>query len=53
VSRLASAITRGEEPDVTAADGLAVQALIEAAYRSSDDRKPVRPLDLLLGAVGS
>jgi 2-desacetyl-2-hydroxyethyl bacteriochlorophyllide A dehydrogenase len=52
VSRLASAITRGEEPDITAADGLAVQALIEAAYRSSDDREPVRPLDLLLGKNG-
>ena len=47
VSRLASAISRGTEPDVTAADGLAVQALIEAAYRSSDDGEPVRPGDLL------
>lgn len=47
VSRLASAITRGEEPDVTAADGLAVQALIEAAYRSAGDGEPVRPEDLL------
>lgn len=47
VSRLASAITSGDEPDVTAADGLAVQALIEAAYNSSDSGEPVRPLDLL------
>jgi predicted dehydrogenase len=47
VSRFATAIDRGEEPDVTAADGLAVQALIEAAYRSSELGAPARVHDLL------
>jgi 2-desacetyl-2-hydroxyethyl bacteriochlorophyllide A dehydrogenase len=47
VSRFATAIDRGDEPDVTAADGLAVQALIEAAYRSSELGAPVRVQDLL------
>jgi predicted dehydrogenase len=36
LSRFATAIDQGVEPDVTAVDGLAVQALIEAAYRSSE-----------------
>lgn len=40
-SRFATAIDRGDEPDVTAEDGLAVQALIEAAYRSSEQREGV------------
>ena len=35
-SRLATALDRGDAPDVTAEDGLAVQAFIEAAYRSSE-----------------
>jgi 2-desacetyl-2-hydroxyethyl bacteriochlorophyllide A dehydrogenase len=51
VSRFATAIDRGDEPDVTAADGLAVQALIEAAYRSSEAGAPVR-VDDLLAEVG-
>jgi predicted dehydrogenase len=48
VSRVATAIARGEEPDVSPADALAVQALIEAAYRSGElGGVPVRPADLL------
>jgi 2-desacetyl-2-hydroxyethyl bacteriochlorophyllide A dehydrogenase len=47
VSRLASAIARSVPPDVTAADGLAIQALMEAAYRSSDSAETVRPRELL------
>ncbi|MGH3004333.1 MAG: Gfo/Idh/MocA family oxidoreductase [Gaiellaceae bacterium] len=50
LSRLATAIDRGEEPDVSAADGLAVQAFIEAAYRSSELSAPVRPAELLQAA---
>jgi 2-desacetyl-2-hydroxyethyl bacteriochlorophyllide A dehydrogenase len=46
-SRLATAIDRGERPDITANDGLAVQAFIEAAYRSSDLEQSVSPSALL------
>jgi 2-desacetyl-2-hydroxyethyl bacteriochlorophyllide A dehydrogenase len=46
-SRLATAIATGERPDVTAADGLAIQAFLEAAYRADDERQGVRPADLL------
>jgi predicted dehydrogenase len=46
-SRLATAIHQGLEPDVTLADGLAVQAIMEAAYRSSETREFIRPADLL------
>lgn len=46
-SRLASALHRGERPEVSARDGLAVQALIEAAYRSAESGRPERPADLL------
>ena len=47
LSRLATAIDMGEEPDVSARDGLAVQAFMEAAYRSSELGAPVRPAELL------
>jgi 2-desacetyl-2-hydroxyethyl bacteriochlorophyllide A dehydrogenase len=50
-SRLASAIARGEAPDVTAADGLAAQAFLEAAYRSSESGHGVRPGALLAELV--
>jgi UDP-N-acetyl-2-amino-2-deoxyglucuronate dehydrogenase len=43
VSRLASAIDRGEEPDVSAQDGLVVQALIESAYRSAEEGRLIDP----------
>jgi predicted dehydrogenase len=46
-SRLATALDRGEAPDVTAEDGLAVQAFIEAAYRSSESGLDVSPAALL------
>lgn len=47
VSRLATTIDRGEAPDVTAHDGVVVQAIIEAAYRS--EGAPVDPGALLTG----
>jgi UDP-N-acetyl-2-amino-2-deoxyglucuronate dehydrogenase len=47
LSRLATAIDRGDEPDVTARDGLAVQAFIEAAYRSGESEVAVSPTSLL------
>jgi 2-desacetyl-2-hydroxyethyl bacteriochlorophyllide A dehydrogenase len=46
-SRLADAITRGRRPDITGDDGLAVQAFIEAAYRSSELGTAVSPTALL------
>jgi predicted dehydrogenase len=47
VSRLATAIERGETPDVTGEDGLAVQAIIEAAYRSADEGRSLEPARLI------
>ena len=49
VSRFASALHEGRPPDVTAQDGLAVQAITEAAYRSSADGTRVSPSDLVAG----
>ena len=46
-TRLATAIARGEEPDVRPGDALAVQAIMEAAYRSSESGSLVRPAELL------
>jgi 2-desacetyl-2-hydroxyethyl bacteriochlorophyllide A dehydrogenase len=46
-SRLATAIDRGESPDIAADDGLAVQAFIEAAYRSSESGQSISPSALL------
>jgi predicted dehydrogenase/threonine dehydrogenase-like Zn-dependent dehydrogenase len=46
VTRLASAIDRGQTPDVSASDAVAVQALIEAAYRSSEVGQTVPLADL-------
>jgi predicted dehydrogenase len=45
-SRLATAIDRSQAPDVTAQDALAVQAFIEAAYRSSETGQGVSPASL-------
>jgi predicted dehydrogenase len=45
--RLATAIGSGLEPEVTGEDGLAVQAFIEAAYRSAAEGESVRPRSLL------
>ena len=50
VTRLATAIALGAPPDIGPADGLAVQAFIEAAYRSSDGGEAVA-LDRLLRAA--
>jgi predicted dehydrogenase len=47
VSRFATAVTCGAPVDVPPADALAVQAFIEAAYRSSDVAGPVLLDDLL------
>lgn len=47
LSRLATAIDRGDSPDVTAQDGLAVQAFIEAAYRSGQSGVAVSPASLI------
>jgi predicted dehydrogenase len=51
-SRLATAIYRGESPDIDGTDGLAVQAFIEAAYRSSASGHSVSP-GALLQEVGA
>lgn len=49
LSRLATAIASGVEPDIGGRDALAVQALMEAAYRSMESGRPVRPSDVLGG----
>jgi predicted dehydrogenase len=54
VSRFATAVARGEQPDVTLDDALAVQSFIEAAYVSAaQGGVPVRPRDLLEAATAS
>ena len=52
LSRLATAIHEGRPPDVTAEDGLAVQAFVEAAYRAGEVGQGVRPAELLAAARG-
>jgi UDP-N-acetyl-2-amino-2-deoxyglucuronate dehydrogenase len=47
VSRFASAVADGRAPEVTALDGLSVQAFLEAAYESARTGGSVRPSDLL------
>jgi predicted dehydrogenase/threonine dehydrogenase-like Zn-dependent dehydrogenase len=49
LSRLATAIHRGEDPDITAGDALAVQRVIEAAYSSARSGGPARTADLVAG----
>jgi UDP-N-acetyl-2-amino-2-deoxyglucuronate dehydrogenase len=51
LSRLATAIRRGVEPDVTGDDALAVQAVIEAAYEASRTASVVRPARVLAGTA--
>lgn len=46
VSRFATALAEGRAPDVTAADGIAAQAIIEAAYRSSETGVTAHPAEL-------
>lgn len=50
VSRFVSAVAGEHEPDITVLDGLAVQAFVEAAYRSTRAGRSVRPADLLKDA---
>jgi predicted dehydrogenase len=52
VSRFATAVARGDEPDVTPEDGVAVQAFIEAVYRSIDLGVRVHPRELIAAVVG-
>lgn len=47
VERVASGVAAGERPGPTAEDGLALQAIIAAAYRSAEDGAVVRPAELL------
>jgi len=41
VERFAAAVLAGRAPDVTAGDGLATQAFVDAAYRSIEEGRPV------------
>jgi predicted dehydrogenase/threonine dehydrogenase-like Zn-dependent dehydrogenase len=50
LSRLATAIARADEPEVDARDALAVQAVMEAVYRSAATGEVVRPSELLAEA---
>jgi predicted dehydrogenase/NADPH:quinone reductase-like Zn-dependent oxidoreductase len=47
VERFAEAVRDSRTPDITAEDGLAVQALMDAAYDSAETGEMVRPADLL------
>ena len=53
LSRLASAVSEGRPPEVTARDGLAVQAIIEAVYRSAADGTSVDPQGLVAACAQS
>lgn len=46
LSRLATAVGQGRGPEIAAADGIAVQAIIEAVYRSAPEQAAVRPAEL-------
>jgi predicted dehydrogenase len=48
VERFADAVREERPPDVSGEDGLAVQAIIEAAYESAQGATIVRPADLLV-----
>lgn len=47
LSRFATAVDRGMSPDVSIDDAVAVQAFVEAAYRSSEEQCGIRPGELL------
>jgi predicted dehydrogenase len=53
LSRLASAVSDGGPPEVTGRDGLAVQAIIEALYRSAAEGTTVEPEKLITAASAS
>jgi len=44
VQRFAEAVRAGKQPEVSAQDGLAVQRIIEAAYASSQEKRPIEVL---------
>ena len=46
VTRFATAVDLGHRPDVDVEEALAVQAFVEAAYRSAAEGMPMRPRDL-------
>ncbi len=48
LSRLATALSNGRKPDVSGEDGLAVQAIIEAVYRSAAAQAPIDTQELIL-----
>jgi predicted dehydrogenase/NADPH:quinone reductase-like Zn-dependent oxidoreductase len=47
VERFVDSVRRGRPPDISGEDGLSVQALMDAAYRSAKNGAAVRPADLL------
>jgi predicted dehydrogenase len=47
MSRFGTTVHRGQTPDVTPDDGLAVQAFIEAAYLSAEEQRAVSPKGLM------
>ena len=51
VERFAAAVREQRPPDISGEDGLAVQAVIEAAYESARTGTVVRPADLLTEPV--
>ena len=51
VERFAAAVREQRPPDISGEDGLAVQAVIEAAYESARTGAVVRPADLLIEPV--
>ncbi|WP_170223061.1 Gfo/Idh/MocA family oxidoreductase [Nonomuraea turkmeniaca] len=53
VNRFAVAVRRGERPDVEIGDGIAVQAMIEAAYGSAASGRPVSLASVMEAATPS
>lgn len=51
LSRLATALHEGREPEIGARDGLAVQAIMEAAYRAGSTGEATSPQGLLSEAL--
>ena len=51
VTRFATAVDQGIRADVDIDGALAVQAFVEAAYRSAEEGIPIRPRDLLDDAI--
>ncbi len=52
VSRLATALAEGRPPEVSGEDGLAVQAVVAAAYGSMETGRSMKPNDLLREVAG-